>query len=68
MFIACVLVALENLNLRQSVALCCVMKLHILEWPSIVDSLRHTCAIIMSILIWHTCDVDGLSRQRRSAH
>jgi len=51
MFIACVLVALENLNLRQSVALCCVMKLHILEWPSIVDSLRHTCAIIMSILI-----------------
>ncbi|ROL55047.1 Transposable element Tc1 transposase [Anabarilius grahami] len=30
-------------------------------------SLRHTCAII-SILICHTCEVDGLSRQRRSAH
>ncbi len=30
-----------------SVALCCVIKLHILEWPFIVFSLRHTCAIIM---------------------
>ncbi len=30
-----------------SVALCCVIKLHILEWPFIVASLRHTCAIIM---------------------
>ncbi len=27
--------------------LCCVIKLHILEWPFIVSSLRHTCAIIM---------------------
>ncbi len=27
--------------------LCCVIKLHILEWPFIVASLRHTCAIIM---------------------
>ncbi len=27
--------------------LCCVIKLHILEWPFIVTSLRHTCAIIM---------------------
>ncbi len=30
-----------------SVALCCVIKLHILEWPFIVASLRHNCAIIM---------------------
>ncbi len=30
-----------------SVALPCVIKLHILEWPFIVASLRHTCAIIM---------------------
>ncbi len=30
-----------------SVTLCCVIKLHILEWPFIVASLRHTCAIIM---------------------
>ncbi len=30
-----------------SVALCCVIKPHILEWPFIVASLRHTCAIIM---------------------
>ncbi len=31
-------------NLRH---LCCVIKLHILEWPFIGSSLRHTCAIIM---------------------
>ncbi len=31
----------------KSVALCCVIKLHILEWHFIVASLRHTCAIIM---------------------
>ncbi len=43
-----------------SVALCCVKKMHILEWSFIVASLRHTCAII--ILICHTCEVDGLSR------
>ncbi len=30
-----------------SVALCCVIKLHILEWLFIVTSLRHTYAIIM---------------------
>ncbi len=30
-----------------SVALCCVIKLHILEWSFIVVSLRHTCAVIM---------------------
>ncbi len=30
-----------------SVALCFVIKLYILEWPFIVASLRHTCAIIM---------------------
>ncbi len=34
-------------ELATSVALCCVIKLHILEWPFIVASLRHTCAIIM---------------------
>ncbi len=30
-----------------SVALHCVIKLHILEWPFIVACLRHTCAIII---------------------
>ncbi len=40
------------------------VKLHILEWPFIVASLRHTCAIIML----SNQHVDGLSRQRRSAH
>ncbi len=34
-------------KLATSVALCCVIKLYILEWPFIVVSLRHTCAIIM---------------------
>ncbi len=34
-------------KLATSVALCCVIKLHILEWPFIVASLRHTCVIIM---------------------
>ncbi len=34
-------------KLATSVALCCVIKLHLLEWPFIVASLRHTCAIIM---------------------
>ncbi len=34
-------------KLATSVELCCVIKLHILEWPFIVASLRHTCAIIM---------------------
>ncbi len=34
-------------KLATSVALCCVIKLHILEWPFIVASLRHTCEIIM---------------------
>ncbi len=34
-------------KLATSVALCCVVKLHILEWPFIVASLKHTCAIIM---------------------
>ncbi len=34
-------------KLVTSVALCCVIKLHILEWSFIVVSLRHTCAIIM---------------------
>ncbi len=30
-------------KLATSVALCCVIKLHILKWPFIVASLRHTC-------------------------
>ncbi len=51
---------------------CAVIKLQILEWPCIVASLRHTCAIIMlsnqHLDMPHTCEVDGLSRQRRSAH
>ncbi len=36
-------------KLATSVALCCVIKLHILEWfrSFILASLRHTCAIIM---------------------
>ncbi len=34
-------------KLATSVVLCCVIKLHILEWPFIVSSIRHTCAIIM---------------------
>ncbi len=34
-------------SLKTSVALCCVIKLHILEWPFIVARQRHTCAIIM---------------------
>ncbi len=39
--IAC---SLKTCNIRT---LCCVIKLHILEWPFIVASLRPTCAIIM---------------------
>ncbi len=34
-------------KLTTSVALYCEIKLHILEWPFIVASLRHTCGIIM---------------------
>ncbi len=34
-------------KLAPSVALCCVIKLHISEWPFTVASLRHTCPIIM---------------------
>ncbi len=30
-------------KLATSVVVCCVIKLHILEWPIIVASLRHTC-------------------------
>ena len=36
-----------SMPIATSVALCCVIKLNILEWPFIVASLRHTCAIIM---------------------
>jgi hypothetical protein len=55
---------------ETSVALCCVTKLHILEWPFIVSSTRCTCVMIMLFhrLICHTCQVDGLSWQRRKAH
>ncbi len=47
------------------------VKLHILEWPFIVASLRHTCAIIM--LSNQHLDMPHLwggwlSRQRRNAH
>ena len=34
-------------KLATFVTLCCLKKLHILKWPFIVCSLRHTCAIIM---------------------
>ena len=34
-------------NFKTSVALCCVTKLHILEWPVIVPSTRCTCVMIM---------------------
>ncbi len=37
----------RSLKIVTSVTLCCVIKLHILEWPFIVASLRHNCAIIM---------------------
>ncbi len=37
----------HEMRLATSVALCCVIKLHILECHFIVASLRHTCAIIM---------------------
>ena len=55
----------------KTVALGCVTKLNILEWPFIVPSTRCICVIIMmfiSFLICHTCQVDGLSWQRRNAH
>ena len=34
-------------KLETSVALCCVTKLHILEWPFILPSTRCTCVMIM---------------------
>ena len=34
-------------NLETFVALCCVTKLHILEWPFYVPSTRWTCVMIM---------------------
>ena len=37
----------RSLKLATSVALCCVIKVHLLEWPLIVTSLRHSCAIII---------------------
>ncbi|MEQ2222416.1 hypothetical protein ILYODFUR_026111 [Ilyodon furcidens] len=33
--------------LKTSVAMCYMINQHILEWPFIVASLRHTCTIIM---------------------
>jgi len=46
------------------------VKLHILEWPFIVASLRHTRAIIMrsNQHLDMPSEVDGLSLQRRSAY
>ncbi len=40
------------------------VKLHIIEWPF----KAHLCNNLISILICHTCEVDRLSRQWRSAH
>ncbi len=37
----------RSLKTCTSVALRCVIELHNLEWPFIVASLRHTCAIII---------------------
>ena len=34
-------------KLETSLALCCVTKLHILEWPFIIPSTRRTCVIFM---------------------
>ena len=39
----------RSLNLRH-LELCCVTKLHILEWPFIVPSTRCTCVMIMPLL------------------
>ncbi len=43
-------------KLATSVALCCVIKLHILEWPFIVASLRHSnhfyCHITTAQVPW----------------
>jgi hypothetical protein len=35
------------LKVETSLELCCVIKLHILEWPFIVPSTRGTCEMIM---------------------
>ncbi len=53
-------------KLAASVALCCVIKPHILDWPFIVASLRHTCAIIM--LSNQHLDMPHLWGGWRSAH
>ena len=37
-------------QLETSVALCCVTKMHILEWPFIVPSTRCTCVMITCCL------------------
>ena len=59
----------------KTVALCCVTKLYILEWPFIVSSTRFTCIMIMlfnqllnmpylsggwSILATEKCSLRGL--------
>jgi hypothetical protein len=46
-------------QLETSVALCCVTKLHILEWPFIVLRTRCTCVMIM--LFNHLLDMSHLS-------
>ncbi len=51
-------------KLATSVALCCV---HILEWPAQGTSVQLSCCLIGN-LICHTCEVDGLSRQRICTH
>ena len=70
-----------NCTLRQNlraVALCCVTKLHILEWPFLVPSTRYTCVMIMLfnqlldmphlsggwiILAKEKCSLTGIGRQ-----
>jgi hypothetical protein len=44
---ATTLVDIPPSKLETSVALCCVSKLHILEWPFIVLSTSCTCVMIM---------------------
>jgi hypothetical protein len=40
------------LTLETSLALCCVTKLHILDWPFIVRSTMCTCVMIMLLISW----------------
>jgi hypothetical protein len=46
-------------KLETSLASCCVIKLHILEWPFIVPSTR--CTYVMVMLFNQLCDMPHLS-------